>query len=408
MAFSAQTILIAGGGIVGLTLAVALKRELGAAADVVVADPALFATRPESLRGLRVSALAPDCRRLLERTGAWTRVAPEAQPVTAMRLTDSALEDPVRSALFGFDADPAEGEPLAHMVANDDVADALLEQARLAGVILLARRVVRWNADVMASGGAGVARLDGGETMTAHLLVAADGARSSLRAEAGIEWYGWSYGQSGVVATISHSRPHHGVATQHFLPSGAFAILPLTGNRSSIVWSERDENIPAIRALDREDLLAEIRRRFGLERGSLHLDHYPVGVFPLSLGVARRFHAPGMVLAGDAAHQVHPIAGQGLNLGLRDVMALEELVVRAIRLGLPAADGETAREYDRRRRADVMAMALTTDAINRLFSNDVAPLRLLRGVGARLVGRAPGIRRFMARRAAGLASIARG
>lgn len=409
MSHSPQTIIIAGGGIAGMALAVLLKQELTSGVQVVVCDPAA----PEAMRKapgdnpLRVAALAADGQRLLQRLGVWQGIAPGAQPIASMEITDSALADPVRAQLLSLSGDVGAGEPFAHMLANDDVLHALAKAAVAAGVELCDARVERWRWNGTVAGSSGVATLSGGAQRQASLLVAADGARSNLRALAGIGWHGWGYGQTAIVATLAHERPHAGKATQHFLPSGPFAILPLTGNRSSIVWTERAADVHALMAMDAEDMLAEIRRRFGLERGALQLETWPVGVFPLALGVARRFYADGLTLVGDAAHQVHPIAGQGLNLGLRDVMALGEALVDAIRIGLPAGEMNLLRGYDRNRRADVIAMAAVTDGLNRLFSNDLTPVRLIRDLGARLAGRSSTVKQMLIREAAGVSAPTR-
>ncbi len=409
MSHSPQTIIIAGGGIAGMALAVLLKQGLGSGLEVVVCDPAA----PEAARNapgdspLRVSALAADGRRLLQRLGVWEGIASRAQAIDSMDITDSMLADPVRAKLLSLSGDVGAGEPFAHMLANDHVLHALAKAAVDAGVELCEARVERWRWNGATAGLSGTATLSGGAQRQASLLVAADGSRSRLRALAGIGWHGWGYGQTAIVATIAHERPHAGRATQHFLPSGPFAILPLTGCRSSIVWTERAADVPALMAMDAEDMLTEIRRRFGLERGSLRLETWPVGVFPLALGVARRFYADGLALVGDAAHQVHPIAGQGLNLGLRDVMALGDALIDAIRIGLPAGGMDLLRAYDRNRRTDVIAMAVVTDGLNRLFSNDFTPVRLIRDLGARLAGRSSTVKQMLIREAAGVGAPTR-
>ncbi|MBX9875836.1 MAG: FAD-dependent monooxygenase, partial [Beijerinckiaceae bacterium] len=281
--------------------------------------------------------------------------------------------------------------------------EALTAACREVGVELRDEGVTRFD-----SGDAGVSvAFAGGETLRARLLVAADGARSRLREQAGIGWVGWDYGQSGLVATIGHERPHGGRAVEHFLPSGPFAILPLSdggrlGHRSSMVWSERNENVPALLSLDEEGMLAEIERRFGLELGEIALES-PVTAHPLGFGVARRFVGERLALLGDAAHLIHPIAGQGLNLGLKDVAALAEVIVDAARLGLDPGAADVLEGYERARRFDTVAMGAATDGLNRLFSNDATPLRLARDLGLGLVDRLPGLKRFFIREAAGVA-----
>jgi 2-octaprenyl-6-methoxyphenol hydroxylase len=241
----------------------------------------------------------------------------------------------------------------------------------------------------------------------ASLLVAADGGRSRLRDEAGIAWVGWSYPQSGIVATVAHERDHEGRAVEHFLPSGPFAMLPLPpggslGHRSSIVWTEASDSVPHLLALHPEDAIAEVERRFGLQLGRIALET-KLQAFPLSFGIARRFAAERLALLGDAAHVIHPIAGQGLNLGLKDVAALAEAIVDAVRLGLDPGGADVLAAYERARRFDTVSMGVVTDGLNRLFSNDVLPVRLLRDLGLGFVDRMPVLKRFFIREAAGLA-----
>jgi 2-octaprenyl-6-methoxyphenol hydroxylase len=240
----------------------------------------------------------------------------------------------------------------------------------------------------------------GGTIIEARLLVAADGKRSKLRERAGIKCVGWSYAQIGIVTTVAHARPHNGKAVQHFLPSGPFAILPLTGNRSSIVWTEESGRGKALMAADEDEFLDELTRRFGVRLGELTLAG-PRQSFPLDLQIARAFVADHLVLIGDAAHVVHPLAGQGLNIGMRDVAALAETVVEAARLGLDIGAAPQLERYERWRRFDSAFSAAVMDALNRLFSNDSAPLRTLRDLGLGLIDRAPPLKRFLAREAAG-------
>ncbi|HEY5795462.1 MAG TPA: ubiquinone biosynthesis hydroxylase [Bosea sp. (in: a-proteobacteria)] len=395
-----EAIVIAGGGIAGLSLALALKQSLGSAYAIVVADPALAKTsRPDN----RAYAVAAAARAMLGALGIWDAIAATAQPMTEMIVSDSRSGDVVRPVFLTFDGEVEPGQPFAYMVGSAALTAALTEACRAAGVVLRAEGVASFD-----SSEAGVAvSLSGGAELPARLLVAADGARSKLREQAGIGWVGWDYGQSGLVATIGHERPHGGRAVEHFLPSGPFAILPLTdggwlGHRSSIVWTERAENLPALLSLDDQDMLAEIERRFGLELGEISLES-PVSAHPLGFGVARRFVGERLALLGDAAHLIHPIAGQGLNLGLKDVAALAEAIVDAARLGLDPGTADVLEGYERARRFDTIAMGAVTDGLNRLFSNDATPLRLARDLGLGLVDRLPELKRFFIREAAGVA-----
>jgi len=397
---ASQRIVIAGGGVAGLTLAVALKQALGESFRIIVADPAL--DRPAATDS-RAYAIAAAARNMLAALGVWRLAETAATAMTEMVITDSRTPDLVRPVFLTFDGEIEPGQPFAHMVENGALVAALLQVARASGVELRAEGV----RSGMEDDGAIAIAFAGGEKLEAALLIAADGARSKLREQAGIGWVGWSYPQSGIVATIGHERSHEGRAVEHFLPSGPFAILPLAdggklGHRSSIVWTERSENVQALLALDESDLLLEVERRFGLELGEMALESRP-GAYPLSFGVARRFVGDRLALLGDAAHVIHPIAGQGLNLGLKDVAALAEAIVDAARLGLDVGGSEVLEAYEKGRRFDTVAMGVVTDGLNRLFSNDSTPLRLARDLGLGLVERMPVLKRFFIREAAGLA-----
>jgi 2-octaprenyl-6-methoxyphenol hydroxylase len=396
-----RSLLIGGGGLPSLALALALKQAHGPALVVTVIDPS--AAAPARHRG-RAYALAAGGRRMLGRLGLWTRVADAAEPITEMVISDSRLADPVRPVFLTFgraeDEDRADGEPFAHMIEAEPLAEALLEACLAAGVAFVAAGVVAATPE-----GAGIrASLTTGESLRGDLLAAADGARSRLREAARIGWVGWSYPQVGIVATIGHARPHGGRAFEHFLPAGPFAILPLgdggaLGHRSSIVWTERSDEADALLSGEPDEVLREIERRFTLDLGTLALEHGP-SRHPLAFGIARAFQAERLALLGDAAHVIHPIAGQGLNLGLADAAALAEAVTGALRLGLDPGSPDVLRAYERARRFDSFAMAAATDGLNRLFSNDALPLRLARDLGLGIVDRLPGLKRFFVGEAA--------
>jgi 2-octaprenyl-6-methoxyphenol hydroxylase len=233
------------------------------------------------------------------------------------------------------------------------------------------------------------------------LLVAADGRNSALRKSAGIKTIGWSYRQSGIIATLRLEKPHGGLAIQHFLPSGPFAILPLTGNRVSLVWTQESARARQVVAMDDEDFLIHAKKRIGARFGILEIAG-PRAAFPLNMHLARSFVAARVALAGDAAHGVHPLAGQGLNIGLRDVAALTEVMVESSRLGLDLGSAPVLERYQRWRRFDSAFSALAMDRINSLFTNDSAPLRSIRSLGLGLVDRAPALKKFFVREAAGL------
>jgi len=385
-------VVIAGAGLAGLALGIALRQGLGPGFSVIVADPGLG----RAVRDERASAIAAAARRLLETIGVWAAVASDAEPIRDMVITDSAVADPVRPTFLSFAGDIAPGERFAHMVENARLIAALLAAARREDVTLEPRAVTGFE----AAGERIRVRL-GDRAVTAQLLVAADGARSRLRALASIPTYGWSYGQAAIVTTVGHERDHRGRAVEHFLPPGPFAILPLSGRRSSIVWSEEQDLAEQLVGLSDAAFHSELERRFGLELGEIHVIG-PRRAYPLAYAVARSFTAERLALVGDAAHVIHPIAGQGLNMGLRDVAALAEAIADAARLGLDPGSREVLTRYQRWRRFDTMAMGVATDALNRLFSNRSAALRLIRDVGLGLVDRQADLKRLLIREAAGV------
>lgn len=389
-----RSIVVCGGAFAGLALALALRQGLGPEIPVIVADPAL-GTRPS--RDPRATAIVAACRRLFEALGVWGQVAAGAQPITDMVVTDSGLEDATRPVFLTFAGDVAPGEPFAHMVENRHLIDALVEKAEAAGVDLRATAVSTFDA---TAGGVSVTLADGA-IIDAALLVAADGARSKLRERAGIATHGWDYDQSGIVVTVGHERDHQGRAEEHFLPAGPFAILPLTGKRSSLVWTESRAEAARIVALGGDEFHGELERRFGLHLGEVRALDAP-RAFPLGYFVARSFIAERLALVGDAAHVIHPIAGQGLNMGLKDVAALAEVVVDAARLGIDLGQADVLERYQRWRRFDTMAMGLATNSLNLLFSNRSGLLRTVRDIGLGLVDRTPPLKSLFIRQAAGL------
>ncbi len=396
-------VLIGGAGFAGLPLAIALRQALGPSFKVAVADPALGRTASDP----RASAIVAAARRLLEAIGVWQAVAGDAQPILDMIVTDSRLADAMRPVFLRFDGDIQPGEPFAHMVENGPLLAALLETAREAGVELRPLAVGNFEnfLSLPERETESLHRVDvelsDGEKISARLLVAADGAHSGIRSRAGIATHGWSYSQSAIATTVAHERDHHGRAEEHFLPAGPFAILPLKGRRSSIVWTEATGEAERIVALSDAAFHAELERRFGLGLGDIEVAG-PRGAFPLGLSVARTFIADRLALVGDAAHVIHPIAGQGLNMGLKDVAALAETVVDAARLGLDPGSTAALDRYQRWRRFDTMAMGVATDGLNRLFSNQSDVLRVVRDVGLGLVDRVPTLKQLFIREAAGL------
>jgi 2-octaprenyl-6-methoxyphenol hydroxylase len=390
-----RSIVIGGGAFAGLALALALRQGLGAGISVIVADPAL-GSRPS--RDPRATAIVAGCRRLFDALGVWQEVASGTQPILDMVITDSKLEDATRPVFLTFGGHVEPDEPFAHMVENRHLIDALTRRAEAEGIDLRATAVTSYDA---RSDGVDVTLADGSR-IEASLLVAADGARSKLREQAGIATHGWDYDQSGIVVTVGHERDHQGRAEEHFLPSGPFAILPLTGKRSSLVWTEKRSEAARITALSADEFHAELEQRFGLHLGEIKALDTP-RAFPLQYFVARSFIGERLALVGDAAHVIHPIAGQGLNMGLKDVAALAEVVVDAARLGIDVGQADVLDRYQRWRRFDTMAMGLATNSLNLLFSNESTLLRTVRDIGLGLVDRAPPLKSMFIRQAAGLA-----
>ncbi len=388
--------LVVGGGYVGLSLGLAVKHAAPHLnVEIVEAAPAEVWKKDQ-----RASAVIAAATQMLTVLGVWDEILPQAQPITRMIVTDSRTADPVRPVFLTFDGDVAEDQPFAHMVPNVALVAALRAACEKLGVTI---RHGLTATGFTAGDNAVSVDLSDGKTVEARLLVACDGVRSKLRDMAGIKTVSWDYGQSGIVTTVKHERPHEGCAEEHFLPAGPFAILPLTDNRSSLVWTERTAD--AERLLRADDLVfeEELERRFGHKLGRLSV----VGdrkAFPLGLTLARDFVAPRFALAGDAAHGIHPISGQGLNLGFKDVAALAEPVVEADRLGLDIGALTVLERYQTWRRFDTFRMGVTTDVLNRLFSNDIGPLRVLRDVGLGLVERMPKMKSYFIGEAAGLAA----
>ncbi len=397
-------IVIAGGGFVGLALARALSFSAAGALRLAVIDqyplPDNFEVNDKRrpFDG-RASAISAASKEMLQVLGVWSRVAEHVQPITHIEITDSSLEQVLRPVLLSFDGDIKQGEPASYMVENRHLLGALAASVHADDTIsyLAPERVTNFTAnnyDVTID-------LADSSSLSAKLLVAADGRKSALRKTAGIKTVGWSYPQTGIVTTVEHEKPHGGRAMQHFLPAGPFAILPLKGNRASLVWTEEKEKGRAIMAMDDEAFLQELTLRFGHKLGGLELAG-PRGAFPLDMHIARSFVANRFALIGDAAHGVHPIAGMGLNIGLRDVAALTQVVIESMRLGLDVGCGSCLEHYERWRRFDSAFSAVVMDGLNRLFSNDSAPLRALRDFGLGVVDRFPGLKQFFVQEAAGI------
>jgi 2-octaprenyl-6-methoxyphenol hydroxylase len=388
---------ISGASFAGLALACALSDALGPEAKIALIDRvANVAQRPDA----RAFALSAASKHLLEAVGVWEAIAEQAQPVTGIDITDSSLDAGVRPVLLAYDNTTGAGEPATYIVPVGPLTAALRAKTETYPSITMLAPAEATGLTV-DEGSAHVALADGRQ-ITAALVVAADGRKSPLRDAAGIKVIGWSYAQTGIVTTVRHDRPHGGRAVQHFLPAGPFAILPLTGNRSCITWTEEAREAARILALDDAGFLAEVEKRFGGKLGAIALDA-PRQSWPLELHLARRYVGPRFALLGDAAHGVHPLAGQGLNLAFRDVAALVEVIVDSMRAGFDAGDAQALTRYERWRRFDSAVSAATFDGINRLFASDVTLLRSAREVGLGVVDRIPALKRFFVGEAAGLA-----
>ena len=396
-------VLVAGAGYVGLSTALSIKNA-APHLDVTIVDPVPADVKRKDERW---SAIAAAAAAMLSELGVWDALEAGSQPVTEMIVTDSLTGDPVRPVFLTFDQGTA-GRPFAHMVSNKALVTALAERAETLGVEI--RRGTGLD-DFDDDGFAMEARIGDREVRT-RLIVAADGIRSPAREKAGIRTVSVPYDQMGIVATVAHEREHHGAAYEHFLPSGPFATLPIrapdgSGTRSSLVWTEPTSVAKRLVEGDEFAFELELERRFGLRFGNLELVG-PRNAYPLGLTLARDFVRPRLALVGDAAHGIHPIAGQGLNLGFKDAAALAQTIVEADRLGLDIGALDVLEGYQRWRRFDTVQMGVATDVLNRLFSNDNVLLRRARQVGLGIVDRLPGLKRAFIDQAAGRPAFGQG
>ncbi|MEO0691943.1 MAG: FAD-dependent monooxygenase [Pseudomonadota bacterium] len=389
-------ILIVGGGLSGPILALALAQS---GQRVTVIDALDTETRTADDFDGRSYAVALTSRRMLDGIGVWDTIAEHSQPILEIKVSDGRAGEGPSPFFMHFDHAEIEEGPMGHMVQDRHLRRALIEiMAKTEGVTHLAGQTV--TAQVVTAGGVALT-LASGQTLKGSLLVGADGRGSGTAVRAGIKRTGWAYGQTALVCAIAHEKPHHGIAHQFFMPPGPLAILPLPGNVSSIVWSERAETAAAFHAMPDAEYLTMLRPRFGDFLGEINLTGNRF-TYPLSLSLASRLVAPRTALVGDAAHGVHPIAGQGLNAGMRDIAALAEVITDAARRGEDAGSAAVLARYEEWRRFDNTALALATDSFNRLFSNDNAMLRGMRDIGMGIVGKMPALRRSFIREAAGL------
>ena len=387
--------IVVGGGMAGTTMGLALAR--GGLSVAVIERQASSLFRDSAFDG-RTSAIAFGSAKVFEGIDVWSELVTAAQPIHDIRIVDGTPWDGSSSLFLHYDHRELGDMPLGYIIENRDIRDVLLHKAAAAKTLHLLAPAAVERAERNA-GGATVTLADG-QRVSADLIIGADGRNSPLRRSAGIRATQIDYPQTAIVCTVTHEHPHAGVAVELFLPSGPFAMLPMTERRSSIVWTERKDLAQDILALDEEQFLYELRRRFGEWLGDIRIEG-PRFAYPLALMHAERYTDQRLALIGDAAHVIHPIAGQGLNLGIRDVAALAESVVDAHRLGLDIGDGPVLARYERWRRFDNVFMAATTDVLNRLFSNDIGPLRLARDFSLAAVNRLPPVKRFFMRHAMG-------
>lgn len=389
-------ILIVGGGLNGPALALAMAQT---GHSVTVIDALNEATRKEDGFDGRSYALALGSQRLLATLGLWDELAGNAQPMLEIKVTDGRAGEGPSPFWMHFDHAEIEEGPMGYMVEDRYLRRAFLgamaDEPRITH--LSGKTVVAQDISTQAA----AVHLQDGTRLTGRVLIGSDGRRSATAERAGIKRTGWGYGQTALVCALAHELPHNGVAHQFFMPPGPLAILPLTGNRSSIVWSETDTEAARINALSDADYLDVLRPRFGSFLGEISLTGQRF-TYPLGLTLANSFIADRLALIGDAAHGVHPIAGQGLNAGLRDVAALAETLTRAARRGEDIGSEQVLARYQQWRRFDTATLALATDTFNRLFSNDNPLLRAARDIGMGVVNALPSLRRGFIREAAGL------
>ena len=384
---------VVGGGMTGLAFAVAAA---GAGAEVAVIDPVPLPMSAKAPFDGRVTAVARASRYLLEGIGVWPALEASAQPIADIEVSEHA--SPFR--VF-YDHREVGREPLGHIVENRAIRAGLVQRVKTLSsetlILAMPDMVRRFTHRPEGTS----LRLESGGRIDARLVVGADGQNSLCRKEAAINVLRFDYAQTAIVATIAHENPHDGIAVERFFPDGPLAILPLQGNQSSIVWAVENELAAVLTDLDDDAFLGELEERFDERLGTLAMAG-PRFHYPLSMAQAHRYTDDRLALIGDAARKIHPIAGQGWNLALRDVAALVELTVDALRLGLDPGGSSVLRRYERWRRFDSLALIAITDGLNRLFVNDFPPLKLAREWGLGLVDRTPPLKRFFMQHAMGL------
>jgi 2-octaprenyl-6-methoxyphenol hydroxylase len=389
--FDSGDILIVGGGLTGLVLANALGV---AGVRVTVIDPIPKAQFLSSKFDGRTTAISAGSRLALEVIGAWKNMENQASEILEIRVSDGD------SPLFlHFGHTDINAGPLGFILENRIIRSSLIKCLEKLPTVKLrfedrVKSIERHIGFISAT-------TDNGAVHQVRLVVAADGRNSPLRQMEEIPVKQWRYPQIGIVCTVRHEKTHNGVAQEHFLPPGPFAILPMTERRSSIVWTESEKLAPAILSLSTDDFTQELKMRFGNYLGELKLAG-PIFSYPLGLLHADKYTKPRFALLGDAAHAIHPIAGQGLNLGIRDAAVLAEIIIDAMRLGLDPGSDKVLDDYERWRRFDNTLMVAATDGLNRLFSNAIPPFKLARDVGLAMVNRSPPIKKLFMLHAMGL------
>ncbi|MEO1177744.1 MAG: UbiH/UbiF/VisC/COQ6 family ubiquinone biosynthesis hydroxylase [Pseudomonadota bacterium] len=389
-------ILIVGGGLAGPTLALALARS---GFSVTVIDALEEKIRRNAAFDGRSYAVALTSCRLLQGVGLWPALADDAQPILDIKVSDGRAGEGPSPFFMHFDHRDLGSDPMGHMIEDRHIRRALLDamEAEPKVTRLSGETVTDHVPDTVSV----AVTLANGQTLRGRVLIGADGRQSGTATRAGIKRTGWEYGQTALVCALKHEKPHNGIAHQFFMPAGPLAILPLKGNRSAIVWSETAEQAAAVNAMDDADYLQVLMPRFGSFLGEISLAGKRY-TYPLNLSLAHRLIADRTALIADAAHGVHPIAGQGLNAGMRDIAALADVFGDAKRLGEDIGSSAVLKRYEEWRRFDNAALAVATDSFNRLFSNDNALLRMGRDVGMGVINALPGIRRSFMREAAGL------
>ncbi len=392
-------VIIAGGGLAGLTCALALSgphMSIPLRTVVVDAGPALQDRNFN--RDTRGSAIARGSRSLLEALGVWQQIADLTQPFNEIIVTDDNKPAGVAPVLLNFLQSGQSSQPSAWMLENGVLLRALANAVQSCGNI-----EIRSGAHITGyelGGASAKVMLDTGDTLTAPLVVAADGRHSAARQAASIDVVRHAYGQSAITLTIGHGKPHHGCAGEHFTKDGPFAVLPLTGNRSSLVWVEATAETDRLMALTEEQFLEALNLKMGDHLGKLDLLNKRTS-WPLEMQIAKSFAGQRLALVGDAAHVIHPIAGLGFNLGLKDIAALAECCAMAMRRGLDIGGKPVLDDYEQWRRFDTAVVAAMCDGLARLFSNDVAAVSLARKAGLKLVDSLPPAKRFFMESAAG-------